>query len=202
MHVFIQDEIMELSNEASSIDTILEKIKMLVDNTDYHLSHMTVDGLDIYENYEEYITDQLRTIKEIKIELRTSKQQQDALVLDASRYLTDAIPEVTVLADEFYRNPDPHSWVKLGQLFEGLQWFHQIAMNYSPHKSNPLGNSDLLTAAGAMRGTIDELAGALQSKDIILIADLLQFEIKRQFEELLVLVENIIDNEVVRYDLS
>jgi hypothetical protein len=202
MRVFILDEIMDLSNEAASINRIFDKIQTLSDNADYHLSHIVVDGFDVYDDYEEYISDQLRTIQEIKIELRTSKQQRDALILDASRYLTNAIPEVTVLANEFYRNPDPNSWLKLDQLFEGLQWFHQVALIYNPNKGNPLENSDLLTSAGAMRGTIDELAEALQSKDIILIADLLQFEIKRQFQDLLVVVGNIIDKEVVRYDLS
>jgi hypothetical protein len=202
MKVTILDKVHEMSNVSTSLEDIFQDVRTLTDNKEYILSHFVMDGIEIYDDFEEVLNDRIESINELKVLLYTSKEYTDALLLDASRYLMNAIPEVTQLANEFYKNPDTETWNKLAQLCEGLQWIDHAMAEYGIVRGNKDSADSLLSITEDYKGMLQELNQALEQKDHVLIADLLQYEIKVKLEQQLAQVANRIDNEVVRYDLS
>lgn len=205
MQLFLFDQTIHYTNEISAIDECFEKINQAVFESDYVLSHLEIDGVEVYEDYHEYLTNHITSVKEIVVKVKTYQQILNVVVLDLKSYLDRAIPETKQLADDFYKSPDKDAWTKLTQLLEGLQWIMQALEPLYTVRGNdlPYPNSLVLSAISTeLTEQFHELEMALKNTDLVLVGDLLKYEVVDRLGKLSSELQITIDNGVVPRDLN
>jgi hypothetical protein len=201
MLIALLDHSLTFANEISSIDSFLDQVEEILKENQVYIDHMEIDGVIIYQDFQEYLFEHIRGIKQINIKVQTMKQLLDESMITMQFYLEGALPEVKSLADEFYQGATKDSWDKLNQLLEGLMWICQT-LETILSKQVYQDKFVYLEVSSALHEELSNLEGALTDTDMVLTADILKHEIISIFDNLLLAVTNTIDNEVVRNDLS
>lgn len=205
MQLYLLDQSIEYTNELTSIDECFEKINHLLSDSNYVLSHLEIDGVEVYEDHHDYLATHITSVNNIIVKVTTFKQILQEIVLDLDSYLDRVIPETKQLADDFYKSPDKSAWERLTQLLEGLQWIMQAIQPIYTLKDNnlPFSNS-LVYEAISMELTeqFTELERALVNADLVLVGDLLKYEVMERLDKLKSELQTTIDNEVIRHDLN
>lgn len=184
MRVTIQDEIKTFDN----INGVFEQIQTFLDESllekELYFSHMVIDGVEIYNDYEFYIEDHLRKIENIIIEVKTEWQFTDDIIISIHEYLRRAMPEIKLLSNSFYQSSSTEAWKKLSDLFEAIQWIHGAIMSINNKKSQIENGEQYIFNAASLEGIFPDLLQALEAQDNTLIADLLMYEIIPLLEKL------------------
>lgn len=195
MHVNINGQEFFFENTTQSIQQLSEQINATLSQTGLLYSHMVVNGIPVYDDPEQYITENLETLEEIQVVLVSSDQFLQDIFQTALDYVTRALPQLSRLVDEFYHVPAEDTWNALGQLVEGLQWFQQTetfiaGMGSSPEWANEVKElfrfSDVLT----------QLEEAVAQEDATMIADIIQYEVMQRFETMEKVLPDVVANEV------
>lgn len=205
MQLNLFNEIIQFPNEINAITACFEKINQVLSETNQVLSHLEIDEVTVYGDYHDYFVEHLSSIKVIVVKAATYKQMMDENLLELQSYLVRATPEARTLADEFYKGPGKESWSKLSQLLEGLQWVTQVIQPMYTIRDNemPYGNSLILSGISTeLQEKFQELETALNHSDLVLVGDLIKFEIVELMLKLNGEINITIDNEVVRHDLN
>ncbi|MEB1806664.1 MAG: hypothetical protein LPK26_05135 [Bacillaceae bacterium] len=201
MKLILLEQVYELNNDENSINQMFNRINSLVNGVDVHLSHLVVNGEDVYENHGEYILDQLSTIETVEVIVQTTQQLINHILLSTESYLNRAIPEVKSLVDEFYNNPIEESWTKLSHLLEGVQWI--IHMVHSMDQLNHQIESwnEYLIAITTLEGELSPLLEAIENKDMVLIADIVHYEVLPVLESIQLKSTTTINLQGDRFDI-
>ena len=188
MQVWFLDRTYNYSNESASVKELFDNIDKLLADPQYILAGMIIDDMEIYENYVEYITKRIDRIKTIKVVIDTVENTIDSILESMSKYMDRAVPELELLAGSFYSGGDEEvSIEKLGQLAEGIQWIlnmiYYIDNNKALHsvlKSNSIWN-ECSSYGNRLGEEFNNLKEAMGNIDMILIADILRYEITEVF---------------------
>lgn len=167
----------EQENTKESVDKLFESINGILEDGQYVFDFMEIDGNKVYENHYDYFMDNLAGIKEVKVAIISRLELAVNIMASASQYIEGAIPEIRVLSDEFYRGPSQGTWTKLQQLIEGIEWINSGAEVIAGSGKGFDGKSGYVEAASEMRNKLPELEEAIKTSDMILIGDLLSYEI-------------------------
>jgi hypothetical protein len=186
MLIKLHNQIMTIEGESISATEIVSNINHLLEIDQVSLDYLIIDGIEVFADFEQYLSENIRTIDLIEIMTKSYHEQIMGQLNEAVNYLERAIPEVTVLADEFYQGAKQSTWEKFDQLLEGIQWLAQIVCVIQ--NKTLLPNWDQFqNIAVTMLKQLGELGKALQDFDRILMADLIKYEIGPIMEELLAL---------------
>lgn len=192
----------EFINELSSIDLIFNIISERLEGTEFYFSHLIIDGVELYTDFDSYIAEYIEHIQEIKVEVLTIKQFLNEVLVSAEEYILRALPEVEILVNEFYQNPVSQSWEKIQQLLEGLQWLNQIIMTIDQGEQKPKNWNQYLEYSAKLGVELKNLEEGMLNQDNILIADIIQYEILPLMSNLKEEVTNTIDEIGSRRNLS
>jgi len=91
--------------------------------------------------------------------------------------INGAIPLIGELADEFYRGPEQGTWVKLQKLIEYLERINLSTGVVSNNKECIEGLDAYLDITLDMKDKVAELLKAMEKSDMVLMGDLLCYEI-------------------------
>src|SRR5690606_23610073 len=91
----------------------------------FYFSHLIIDGIAVYNDFEIYLSEQIDIIQSIEVVVKKVEEFINDLLLSAEEYLTNAIPEMKVLADEIYQKPEQTN-EKFQQFLTALQWLNQM----------------------------------------------------------------------------
>lgn len=188
-------------NNLLSVEIIIKKINEHLEE-EHYLSHLIVDGKEVYEELELYLTDHITQIKEIKVITKTVSEFINDLLLTAEEYLDRAVQEIPLLSNEYYQNPTSVSWNKFAQMLEGIQWLNQTIHSINQTKEQPNNWIDYLNLSGELQSVLMDLENTIENNDSILIADMIQYELLPIFERLKTVIKATIDTEGYRYDLN
>ena len=111
-------------------------------------------------------------------------------------YIEGAMTEIGKLADEFYRGPEQGTWVKLQQLIEGIEWINSGAEAIVNSRKSHHGAYEYVKAATEMRSKLMEFEEAIRNSDMVLIGDLLSYEIAPMLESIQNTANDIVNSEV------
>lgn len=175
-------------------EEIIEKITdILIDEmkkTNKVIKSFEIDGLELYQDYFEYILDNLNYIENIKVKLITYKELVGETLVGTIDYLQGATEEIVPLSEAFYAEPTKESWDNFSDLLEGLNWiisvFNLIDNDKTLIETLPsyeiwnLYAKDIL----ALNELIPQMNDALNSKDNTLLADLMMYEILPLYEDM------------------
>lgn len=198
MKLFILEETFELENKTESVEEIFNYIKQALDETDYNFSYMIVDGEEIYDEFEFYLEDNIKSIEEIKVVMLTTKDMVRDNLITIYDYLGGAIPIVNNLADKFYREPGSDDWDQINQLFEGIGFiFHTLESIDSMENLNEIVSdhelwNEYVKEVKTLEDILKELESGMKNNDNVLVGDLLSHEIVPIFENMKEKLESLI----------
>lgn len=189
MKLIINGQTEEFENSASAIETLLTRIQQILDQENLELSHLVIDGIPVYQDYENYLNEKIETITEIVAETLKLKPLIEETLDSAFAYITKATALLKPLADTYYQSPGPEAWNRLADLFEGVGWLLDTMnrIDQIDQLNQYLPNYDIwneyVQAMKVLSQQIPELEQAMINKDHVLIGDLLLYEILPVFEQ-------------------
>ncbi|SCY86806.1 hypothetical protein [Alkaliphilus peptidifermentans] len=200
MKLKILDNEFKFENKASEVNSIINTIEGFCSSSDYILNNVIIDGESI-QDYQAFIEDNISLIEEIIIEVSTIKEFINEIFLNTLDYLEKATPQIEALADTFYsanylKEDDIN---KLGDLIEAIQWiletFHSInkTHNYSAKTEKFDVWEKYSIQIKKLDGVLIDLSNAIDTIDLILIADILKYEISFMFKEMIVQLKELVD---------
>jgi tetratricopeptide (TPR) repeat protein len=193
MLIKLHDQTITIESEPVSADEIVANINHLLDMAQVSLDYLIIDGIEVAAGFENYLSANRRTIRLIEVMTKSLQRQILEQLNEAVAYLDRALPEVSILADEFYQGAKQSSWEKFDQLLEGIQWLAQVVSTIQNREILP--NWDQFqNVAVTMLKKLGELGKALQDFDRILMADLFKYEIEPTLEELRTLCKNTLSS--------
>lgn len=202
MLVILGDQQFTYENNAEVIADIIQQINSEIEKENLHLSHLNIDGVDIYDDHAMYISDHIDHIQKIMVVLKTFPEFVHDLLLSTEEYIKQALPEVQLLVEELYQGDSKHTWTKFEQLIEGLQWIAQMISTIDQGTYQPSGWDQYMELHKNFQLIIVEMEEALQNKDTLLLGDIIQYEIIPGLKTLKNQVALTIDSEGKRYDLN
>lgn len=173
VEIIIENEVIQM--EQPSAAKVLKYIETSGD-AQHFLSHLIADGKEVYENFEAYLTQHVDEIKKLTVVTQTIEKFVNSSLKLARDYLVKAIPTLSSLSDSFYQAPSSTDWQTLANLFAGISWLDKMTHTIESTKSLPEKWSAFKMALEHVHEQLAEMEAAMQSKDQILIADLLQYE--------------------------
>lgn len=190
MKIYILDKTLEYENRIDILDDIFNKINHMVSSENLAFSHLNIDGIDVYDDHYDYFLDNIRNIEEVKVITKTIKQISRDIILSTIDYIERAMPEIEILADEFYKQPSQDSWHKLTQLLEGIKWIIDsfVIIDTNPELNDIVNSYEEWNLYAKDIHELSELMGEfeeiLENTDFVSTADILSYEIVPLFEEM------------------
>lgn len=206
MKIYILNKTLEYENNRKAIDNIFKDIEDIISKSEYIFSHLVIDGYDIYGDFNNYFSDNIKSIQEVKVVTKTVKELAQNILLSTIDYIERAVPEIEILSNEFYKTPEKETWNKLTQLIEGMNWiiesFTMIDVNrelksiVSSYEEWNMYAKDVYQL-GELIGEFKEI---LENQDFISVADILSYEIVPLFNEMKEKLEGLVCEEVTPND--
>jgi hypothetical protein len=190
VHLVIGEEFTEFDNNEASIEQIIKTIEEKAAFAEQIFSHLVIDEVEVFDDYVEYMYENLATIKVIQAQFMTLREFMQGILLSTSEYLDRAIPAVEQLAAAVYSSVDADAWQQIDQLIEGVQWLQQSfdTMDTLPNLANRLSDYEQWNLySQALRELLDAVASLgepLQFGDHVSVSDILLYEIKPILERL------------------
>jgi hypothetical protein len=193
MKLLINNQIIEFENKESSVDLIFKNIDEVSSKDNKALSHLVVDGVEIYNDYEDYISEHMASIEVIEAVIKPVNELVMDLFLSAEDYLKRALPELKILIGEFYQGPSNTTWKKFNDLLSGIDWIHNLIAIVDGGSYKPLNWDKYLIIITTVQEELKKMEDAICNSDNILLADILRYEIFPQLEELKQVIGTTID---------
>lgn len=200
MNLIFLDRVLTYKNEACSIDTLLNDLINFLEAGSLVLSHLEIDGAEVFVDYREYLLDNISSVDKVTAVLRTKKEWLDEMLLEAAQYLDRGIPAVQQLAGQFYQGVTEGVWVKLDQLLEGMQWLVQLFNEMKQNKALYRTWNTRISLAFDVKVPLENLNEAMENSDAILIADILVHELVPLIQSLQADILKTIESEVASND--
>lgn len=188
MKLFILNETFELGNTEESIEQVFEYIRQAIDETEYNFSYMIVDGEEIYDEFEIYIEENLKSIKEVKVKMLTNKEIATDNLENINNYLKAVIPMMETLSNNFYNQPDAKNWEQVNNLIEEVSYIKYIREtiddmgSLSELVSNYYAWHEFTIQVGKLNIVPEQYRLALENVDTQKIGDMISTQIKPAFE--------------------
>ena len=190
MELHILDRVLEYENSRNNIDNMLDKIDKIITNSNLILSHLIVDGYELYNNFYSYFSDNIKYIKKIEVVAKTITETSQEVILSTMDYIEKTCPQIEILSDEFYKTPDGDSWGKLINLIEGFNWIIDgfVSIDSNPQLKDIVKSYEQWNLYAQDVYSLKELMGEfeeiLRDTDLVSIADILSYEIVPIFEDM------------------
>lgn len=194
MKIFILDQLLEYENRPELVKPLLKEIDYRILKSNCLLSHLRIDEMDIYNDFEHYFSNHIYDIHEVHVVVKTKRELLYETIITSVDYLNRVIPEVESLAKHFYDTPSKKTWMDVISLFEGVKWLIEsfTLINENDGMYSALNDFETWTLyskeIASLGEVIKELEVSLQNEDYLMIADLLSYEMcpifKRMREKL------------------
>jgi hypothetical protein len=170
------------NNSEIGIQQLFETINKELIEKNVFFSHLVIDGQEVFEEHEEYIIDQIDKIKLIEVKTKTIQEFVNGLFVLLNEYTSRAIPEIEKLSSEFYQAVSENNWLALNDLLEGIEWIYETIKGIDQTKHTIVNWDEFVKCAATIEVELPNLLEAIENKDTILIADIIQYEMLPQFQ--------------------
>lgn len=201
MKVYILDKVLEYNNHKSVIDNMFQEIDSILGKSNYFFSHLVVDDLEVYEDYQDYFIDNIKHIREVKVISGTIKELAQNIIITTIDYLNRAVPEINVLSSEFYKTPTTQSWNKFSDLLEGITWIVDsfAAIDTNERLKDIVSSYEEWNCYAKevylLQELLSELEENIENKDIVSLADMLSYELSPLFDYMKEKLEGLVTKE-------
>jgi hypothetical protein len=180
MQLHILNQVYEITGDKNAADQCLEIIQAEVKRANLLLDHLNVDGMDVFNNYKEYLSDKETGAEIVLAKVSTLQQLLENLLVSAHQYLTNVVPIISNLSDRFYKSPESSTWNDFDSLLAGLSWIVELGQKIEEHNYY----LNLLEHFQVIETQVKELFDAIKNEDNILLGDLIKYELAPLLENL------------------
>lgn len=184
-----------------SSDDIIKKINELVAES-YHFSHFIADGIEVYEQHEDYLNLNVDRVKILEVIAKTEKEFMNDVLLSSEDYLKRAKPELAALPKGFNVQPTTETWTSFEMLLEGAQWLNDMLAVMGESRERPANWDAYASLSGVMQGELSKLGHAVGKENHELIGDILREGLIPNFGALEVEIGKSIDAQGTRANLN
>jgi uncharacterized protein YukE len=185
MKVKVLNRIYECKNDIKEVSSLFQELKSLFEQLDYTISYALIDGDKINEHVEEYISQHFTNIKDIEIYVKINKQTLRNVVSAINQVLNELINKVERLSANFYKGENQNIWREFQSFIDDMQWLNN-AFSYLKEDIFIVQKCRaLFNVLSDLQNQLRHLEDALRYKDFILVADILNYEIKQSIDELI-----------------
>ncbi|MGG4406343.1 hypothetical protein ABEP13_11085 [Geobacillus stearothermophilus] len=185
MQLNIFGQTFEYRNDRSELEGMWQNIFSMLAEEDRQLSHLVVDGVEVYDEMEAYIEERIDSIRTIDVVAVTMQEYIRDVFQTMHSYLTRALPEIERIIDEFYQTPSEHTWIRFEQMLEGIQWIDQALYWLAEHPKYLFDPQAFAHIRETLAEQLRQLLEAVEAGDAILIADLIQYEVKPLWKDII-----------------
>jgi len=193
--VEVLDRVFQYDSSEQGAEDIIQSVADIIAQSGLILDCMDIDGNRIYMEYDEYIRENIGSIRDIYVRLVTEDEFVMDIIQTTYSYIQGALPGIQPIIDSLYTgNKDAGHIDNLGDLTEGISWIFSV--NREIIEKYP-GNKFLSSSLGLnyeeniqrLEEAFNELKAAIMNMDYILIADILNYEISDIFNSILTVVQ-------------
>ncbi|NLB88837.1 MAG: hypothetical protein GX790_06365 [Syntrophomonadaceae bacterium] len=191
MRLIIENEHIEFDNDMNGLEKLMQTIEEKAFScTDKYFSHLIIDGVEVYDNFEEYLEDNIKNIRDVCMAFLTITEYIREILSSTGEYLTRAIPAVEELAKDFYNEVNTEVWQKVNSLLEGIQWLSETfsIIDSLPNLSTLLADYEKWNLYSQALRELQEVTASLeeplQFADYVTVSDIMLYEIKPAMEKL------------------
>lgn len=191
MRLIIDDEQIEFTNDENGIEKLLKTIEEKTFYcTDKYFSHLVIDGVEVYDNFDEYLEDNISNIRDVNIAFLTISEYIGEILISTGDYLDRAIPAIEELAKNFYNDVNSEVWQQVDNLLEGIQWLSETfnSIDSLPNLTSLLSDYEKWNlyslALKELQEVIVNLEEPLKFADYVTVSDIMLYEIKPAMEKL------------------
>jgi hypothetical protein len=185
MQLKILGQTFEYRNDLAELEAVFQQILNMITEADKQFSHLVIDGVEVYSDFETYIAEKIHSIHTIDVVAITMDEYIRDVFQTMYSYLTRALPEIERLIDEFYHAPSENTWNRFEQMLEGVQWINKVLYLLVENPKNPLERQVLAHVRKTLEERLRQLLEAVETEDTILIADIIQYEIMPLLKEMM-----------------
>lgn len=187
--------------EKPAADEVIERINESL-TEGFYFSHFISDGVEVYDEHEEFLESNLDEIKELQVIIKTEKEFMNDVLLSAEEYLQRAIPETSALADEFSRVPTRDTWDRFDMLLGGMEWLNDMLKVVCKSDERPSNWETYHKLTSNMQAEVSKLGKAVEKKKNGQISTIVKGGLLPIFEKLEKEFGETIDTEFVRKNLN
>lgn len=184
MQIRILGKSHQIENDMKAPQRLFSLIEEVLQGTEYHFSHLVIDGIEIYDRFEETIIQSIDQIQQIDVKVKTIEEFIWDCLISTRDYLNRAIPEIEHLNDQLYQGPDQSTWSLFLDLLDGLQWIHQMISMLNDVDLAPINKDVFRVIDSQLLQHYATLEEGLQNQDHVLVADVIQYELTPLLEDL------------------
>lgn len=159
----------------------------------YYFSHFIADGMEVYDEHEEYLESRLGQIKVLEVVIKNEKQFMNDVLLSAEEYVHRAMPEIEVLVEEFQAGPTADTWGNFELLLGGASWLIDMLELMEKSNERPSNWTQFEQQAAIMQQEVKKLLTAVDQNNHKQIAEVIQQGLLPVCKELEVLIGQAID---------
>jgi hypothetical protein len=201
LHIILFDKTFEVENKEEAVKEFFAEINTSLEEQNLYFSHLTIDGIDVYEDHFNYVLNRLTEVRNIVVVSKPYKEIVNDMLLSANEYLLRVIPKMNDLLDGFYTKTTKEQWIQFEQLLEGIQWLLQMISMVVERKVDYQNRNRYEQIQQQLVKELANLEQAMEDGDTTLIGDILQYEITPFLEQLSIEVTSTIEDEGLDHDI-
>lgn len=190
MQIMLDEELIEIENNDSGLEKLLQIIEQKAIASELIFSHLVIDGVEIYEDFADYLQANFQNLKEINLQFLPLQQFIQDILQSTGQYLDGVIATIDNLASAVYNQVDSETWQQIDFLLEGIQWLGETfrVMDSLPNLADMLKDYEQWNLYARDLQELEvvtaSLSEPLQFADHVTVGDIMLYEIKPILERL------------------
>ena len=191
MQIMLDEELIEIENNDSGLEKLLQIIEQKAIASELIFSHLVIDGVEIYEDFADYLQANFQNLKDIHLEFLPLQQFLQDILQSTGQYLDGVIATIDNLASAVYNQVDSETWQQIDFLLEGIQWLGETfrVMDSLPNLADMLKDYEQWNLYARDLQELEvvtaSLSEPLQFADHVTVGDIMLYEIKPVMERLI-----------------
>lgn len=191
MQIMLDEELIEIENNDSGLEKLLQIIEQKAIASELIFSHLVIDGVEIYEDFADYLQANFQNLKEINLQFLPLQQFIQDILQSTGQYLDGVIATIDNLASAVYNQVDSETWQQIDFLLEGIQWLGETfrVMDSLPNLADMLKDYEQWNLYARDLQELEvvtaSLSEPLQFADHVTVGDIMLYEIKPVMERLI-----------------
>lgn len=181
MIIIHKDKVEQTAND-EALEMLARMIAEITSTDNLIFSHLVIDDIEIYNGIEEFISENQTVINQIEIVTLLPEEISKDILISIRSYLERAIPTIENVITSNYGELTADFFQQVTDMSEGIDFINTFVANLK--NINPRISDLLKEDLANLIVSFKELVLALEQEDGILSYDILNYEIKSEFEKL------------------
>lgn len=170
-----------LDSTISKLDEWWKKSIAYISENQRYIYNVEIDGIILYDGYEDYITENINKINEIKVNTLSIEESILNTEKTIDEYLDRFIPTANRITEQLYGKIDLRQRDLFSKLVQGLDWIIQ-AMEFNRTLNARINTTSSSYSLGvkifdSLTSCVGEIYKSIIQEDFVSVGDVLKYEV-------------------------